>query len=161
MNQTDLQNGETQRQSQRTGLNSAEPIYKSKSYIISRIVIVSLGAFCYGYTWTLFNNLFHALSQEFSLGNNKTQRGWYHGLINCFYLVGGLIGALFAFTLAKMSRIRQFLLCDLLMLFGGIMIITMEINCILIGRFFQGTIFSPHISRMNFLSMRPLFLFCH
>jgi MFS family permease len=137
----DPRDPQTESQSQTTILNPPPRIYKSKCYIINRILIVCLGSFCYGYTWTLFNNLFHELSRQFTWANNSEDRNWYHGLINCLYLSGALCGSLFAFTLSRMSRIKQFILTDCLMITGGMLIIIMEIHCILLGRFCQGTFF--------------------
>lgn len=138
-------------QSNMTILVPPERIYKSKCYIISRILIVCLGSFCYGYTWTLFNNLFHELSRNFTWAHSSAERNWYHGLINCLYLCGALCGALFAFTLARMSRIKQFLLTDCLMISGGLLIVIMEIHCILLGRFCQGNDFLDDIMNLPFI----------
>lgn len=116
----------------------SERTFKSARYIVFRIIILSLGSYHYGFSWTVYNQIFDEVKQ--ANGWNGPFGDWIQGGINSIFIFTAIFGCFFLSIFKNYRRLRVMVIGDIVSIVGGVCLLYPSTGIILAGRVLQGFI---------------------
>ena len=110
--------------------------YRSLLFVIIRILIISCGSFSYGYSWTIYNQLFHVVKLQY--GWSPEYEDWINGAINSVFIFSAVLGCLFLSFFQNFKRLTFFMVIDVVAIGGSLLCFTTNTYLFFIGRTVQG-----------------------
>ena len=118
------------RQTDDNGNNPTQ--YKSLAFVVKRILIISCGSFSYGYSWTIYNQLFHVVKDKY--GWPPEYEDWTNGAINSVFIFSAILGCLFLSFFQNFKRLHFFIAVDVVAILGSLLCYTTNTYIFFIGR---------------------------
>ena len=109
-------------------------IHKSSLMIYIRVFIVIMGSYTLGYSWIIYNQLYHTIAPVYNIP--KDQRELFDGLINSVFILGAIFGCGLFSVLKSYRRLLYCALTDIGFVVGGLcLLVYLNIYLLLVGRF--------------------------
>ena len=100
--------------------------------------MVGLGTMAMGYYWTIYNQLFAAIKDNYNWDTENLS--WIEGAINSVFILGAIVGCLSFSRASNYSRIKAILWCDTINILSSTLLLFTNTYTLFIGRFIQGIV---------------------
>lgn len=110
--------------------------YKSFKFIFLRVISVTIGSYTFGYSWAVYNQLFHSVKKVYNWP--EKYENWISGGINSVFIFVAIFGCLYFSTMKKFSRLNVFQVFDVLAIIGSCCLFFVNNYLFVAGRVIQG-----------------------
>ena len=111
---------------------------KSPKQVILRIIIFSMGSYTFGYSWAIYNQLFHKIKHIYHWPHE--QETWISGGINSMFIFTAIFGSLALSSLKNFSRLNMMRILDVSAIVGSLCLLVVNNYFFVLGRVVQGFI---------------------
>lgn len=106
--------------------------------ITNSIYVIGLGSVSFGYSWTLYNQIFEQVKTRNKILDSQIV--WIQGSVNSIFILFAIFGCMTLSLFRTFSRIKTCILADIIFFIGSTLLFSNSTLLLLIGRSIQGYI---------------------